>query len=138
MTTAREIMTPLPEYVEATSTVADVAALLAREDIGAVPVCNAAGRLQGLVTDRDIVVQVVAAGDDPAQVRAGDIAGAGEVVTIGADDSIAEAIETMAHYKVRRLPVIDGQDLVGMVSLADIARAAPDEPVGALLEAISS
>lgn len=131
-------MTPLPEYVEASSTVADVAALLAREDIGAVPVCNAAGRLQGLVTDRDIVVKVVAAGDDPEQVRVGDIAGEGEVVTIGADDSISEAIETMAHYKVRRLPVIDGQDLVGMVSLADIARAAPDEPVGALLEAISS
>lgn len=131
-------MTPLPEYVEASSTVADVAALLAREDIGAVPVCNAACRLQGLVTDRDIVVKVVAAGDDPEQVRAGDIAAEGEVVTIGADDSITEAIETMAHYKVRRLPVIDGQDLVGMVSLADIARAAPDEPVGALLEAISS
>lgn len=131
-------MTPLPEYVEASSTVADVAALLAREDIGAVPVCNAAGRLQGLVTDRDIVVKVVAAGDDPEQVRVGDIADQGEVVTIGADDSISEAIETMAHYKVRRLPVIDGHDLVGMVSLADIARAAPDEPVGALLEAISS
>ena len=62
----------------------------------------------------------------------------GEVVTIGADDSIDEALETMIKAGVRRLPVIDGHDLVGMVSQADIARNLPDDRVGDLVHAISS
>jgi CBS domain-containing protein len=61
-----------------------------------------------------------------------------EVVTIGADDSVEEAIRTMKQHAVRRLPVIDGRDLVGMVSQADIARAMPDAKIGDLVDAISS
>ncbi len=62
----------------------------------------------------------------------------GKPVTIGADDSVQEALRTMAEHGVRRLPVIDGHDLVGMVSQADIAKNLPDESVADLLEAISS
>jgi CBS domain-containing protein len=58
-------------------------------------------------------------------------------VTIGADDDVAEILSTMGTHKVRRLPVIDGHRLVGIVALADVARALPDRPVGDLIDAIS-
>lgn len=69
-------------------------------------------------------------------MRAGEL-GDGKPVTIGADDSIEEALETMASHRVRRLPVIDGHELVGIVSQADIARNLPDGKTGDLVEAIS-
>jgi CBS domain-containing protein len=88
------------------------------------------------VTDRDIVVKALAKGRDPAKVTAGEL-GEGKPVTIGADDDAAEVLRTMATHKVRRLPVIDGHRLIGIVALADVARALPDRPVGDLLDAIS-
>ena len=136
--TARDIMTPGAGYVDVDLTVAEAAQRMASDDYGALPVCNTEGRLQGVITDRDIVVKVIAAGIDPTSVTVGQIAGGqGEVVTIGADDSAEEAIRTMKDHGVRRLPVIDGTDLVGMVSQADIARALPDAKVGDLVGAIS-
>jgi CBS domain-containing protein len=62
----------------------------------------------------------------------------GKPVTIGADDSVEEALRTMTQYGVRRLPVIDGHDLVGIVSQADVARNLPEDKLGDLVEAISS
>jgi CBS domain-containing protein len=138
MTTAREIMTPDAEYLDAETTVLDAARRLAETELGAMPVCNGEGRLQGMVTDRDLVVKVLAQGLDPNEVRLSQVADQPEVVTIGADDSAEEAIETMKRHAVRRLPVIDGHDLVGMVSQADIARAMPEVTVGDLVEAISN
>src|SRR5687767_8310171 len=137
MPTAREIMTPGAEFVDIEASVATAAQRMADEDFGALPICNGEGRLQGVITDRDIVVKVIAAGRDPKKTRVIDLAGEGEVVTIGADDSAEEAIRTMKDHGVRRLPVIDGNDLVGMVSQADIARALPDAKVGDLVGAIS-
>jgi CBS domain-containing protein len=90
-----------------------------------------------VLTDRDIVVKALAKGRDPASSRAGEL-GEGKPVTIGADDSIAEALHTMARYKVRRLPVIDGHELVGIIALADVARQLDDDrSKGDLIEAIS-
>jgi CBS domain-containing protein len=83
------------------------------------------------------VVKVLAQGKDPGSTTAGEL-GEGKPVTIGADDSVEEAINTMIEHKVRRLPVIDGHDLVGIVSQADVARHLGDEHVGKLVEAISS
>jgi CBS domain-containing protein len=138
MTTARDIMTPGADSLSADVTVAEAAELLARTDFGAMPVCNLDGHLEGMVTDRDIVVKVIAAGLDPASTKVSDIADQAEVVTIGADDSVDEAIETMKRHKVRRLPVIDGKNLVGMVSQADLATNLPSDKVGKLLEVISA
>ena len=90
-----------------------------------------------MLTDRDIVVRVLANGRDPQEVRASEFR-ATETVTIGADDSIDEILRTMKQYRVRRLPVIDGHRLVGMVSQADVARNIDEEKVGELVEAISS
>jgi len=138
MTKARDIMTPGADSLRADVTVAEAAELLARTDVGAMPVCNIYGHLEGMVTDRDIVVKVIAAGLDPASTKVSDIADQGEVVTIGADDSVDEAIETMKRHKVRRLPVIDGKELVGMVSQADLATNLPSDKVGKLIEVISA
>jgi len=138
MPTSREIMTPDPTFCADDVTVAEVARQMADDGIGAVPVCSTEGRLAGVITDRDLAVQVIAAGLDPQTTRVGELLDGSEVVTIGADDSVEEAIRTMKEHAVRRLPVIDGRRLVGMVSQADIARAMPDAKIGDLVDAISS
>jgi len=105
-------------------------------DVGALPICGEDNRLKGMVTDRDIVVKVLADGGDPNSVTAGSL---GEVkpVTIGADDDINEALETMKKHQVRRLPVIDGHDLVGIISQADIAKSLNEGATGDLVQEIS-
>ncbi|HTU37431.1 MAG TPA: CBS domain-containing protein [Acidimicrobiales bacterium] len=138
MTSARDIMTSGIEYLKTTDTATDAAKRLAVADIGAVPVCQPDGRLVGMVTDRDIVTKVVAAGKDPAGVSLDQLADQGEIVTIGADDSVEETLDVMKRYKVRRLPVIDGAEVVGIVSQADVARQLPERQVGDYLAAISS
>jgi len=135
--TAREIMTGGVECAQAQETVVDAARKMADLNVGALPICGDDNRLKGMITDRDIAVKVVAQGQDPGSVKVIDLADQDEVVTIGADDSIDEALATMAKYQVRRLPVIDGHDLVGMVSQADIARNLDDDKTGDLVEAIS-
>ncbi|MGW8951933.1 CBS domain-containing protein [Streptomyces sp. NPDC055709] len=137
MTIAREIMTPDATCIGAEDSVLDAAKKLTDLGVGALPICGADERLKGMLTDRDIVVKVLGAGKDPAEVKAGDLA-QGEAVTIGADDDAEEILRTMSEHKVRRLPVIDGHTLVGMVSQADVARALPDPKVGDLLEALST
>ncbi|MFK0181640.1 CBS domain-containing protein [Streptomyces xanthochromogenes] len=136
MTKARDIMTPDATCIGAHDTVLEAAQKMAQLKVGSLPICGTDERLRGMLTDRDIVVKVLAVGEDPAQVKAGDLA-QGEVVTIGADDDAAEILRTMGAHQVRRLPVIDGHTLVGIVALADVARALPDAKVGDLLEAIS-
>ena len=137
MTTAREVMTAGTECASVDDTVTDAARKMRDLDVGALPICGDDNRLQGMITDRDIVLNCVAEGMDTTQVKVRDYTG-GEVVTIGADDDIEEALDTMARHGVRRLPVIDGHDLVGMISQADIAKSLPEESAGRLVAAISS
>ncbi|MFJ3966495.1 CBS domain-containing protein [Streptomyces sp. NPDC090036] len=137
MTTAREIMTPDATCVGAQETVLEAAKKMAAHEVGGLPICGEDNKLKGMLTDRDIVVKVLAAGKDPAQTKAGDLA-QGEAITIGADDEAEEILRTMTEHKVRRLPVIDGHTLVGIVAQADVARSLSDPKVGELLEALSS
>jgi CBS domain-containing protein len=135
---ARDIMTPDCTCIGENDTLLDAARRLAELNVGALPICGEDNRLKGMVTDRDIVVKALAKGKDPASTKAGEIgAGDGKTVTIGADDSIEEALRTMSEHQIRRLPVIDGRELVGIVSQADIARNYDEEKVGDLVEAIS-
>ncbi len=136
MTTARDIMTGSPECAQTTDTLVDAAKKMRDLDVGALPICGEDNRLKGMITDRDIVVRCVADGADPNAVKVESFC-EGKPVTIGADDSIEEALSTMTKYDVRRLPVIDGHDLVGMLSQADIATNLPEDQVGRLVEAIS-
>ena len=135
MTTAREIMTGSAECARTTDTLVDAAKKMRELEVGGLPICGEDDRLKGLITDRDIVTQCVAAGKDPSSVKVEEFVA--EAVTIGADDSIEEALRTMTDHGVRRLPVIDGHDLIGIVSQADIAKNLPDDKVADLVEAIS-
>ena len=135
-TVARDIMSGGVECVGEKETLEQAARKLKELDVGSLPICGEDNRLKGMLTDRDIVVKCLAGGGDPRTATAGEF-GQGKPVTIGADDSIEEAIRTMQEHQVRRLPVIDGHDLVGILSQADIARNYPEERVGELVEFIS-
>jgi CBS domain-containing protein len=136
MTTARDIMTDAAECARTEETLADAARKMRDLDVGALPICGEDDQLKGVVTDRDLVVKCLAEGADPTSTRVSELA-EGKPVTIGADDPIDEALRTMIEHGVRRLPVIDGDRLVGMVSQADVARETTPEQAGELVAALS-
>jgi CBS domain-containing protein len=135
--TARDLMTVGVECVGESETIVDAAKKMADLDVGGLPICGEDNRLKGMLTDRDIAVKVLARGKEPDSTTAGEL-GEGKPVTIGADDSVQEALRTMKDHKVRRLPVIDGHDLVGIVSQGDLAVEIDQEDVGELVAAISA
>lgn len=97
------------------------ARLMKRHNLGALPVCDEEGRLRGLVTDRDIVTRCVAMDYDPADTMLREIMTRG-IQTCAADAEVEQAMELMRREQVRRVPVTEDGKLVGMVSLADLAR----------------
>ncbi|WP_173923360.1 CBS domain-containing protein [Agromyces sp. Marseille-P2726] len=136
MTVARDLMTPDPTCVIENQTLVEAARMLRDHDVGSLPICSKDKRLRGMLTDRDIVVKCIASGGDPNTVTAGSLADGGPI-TIGADDDIREALEMMQQYQVRRLPVVDGHDLVGILSQADVARALSADEIGHTVAEIS-
>lgn len=137
-TKARDIMTTDVESIAEDTTALDAAQKMKELDVGALPICGADDRLKGMITDRDIVVGVLAEGKDPASTEVGEIAeGDSRTVTIGADDSVDEALETMKRFQVRRLPVIDGDRMVGIIAQADVARETDDAATGDTVQKIS-
>jgi len=133
--TAREIMTGGVDCIGENETVTEAARKMAQLGVGALPICGEDDRLKGMLTDRDIVVKVIAEGKDPNSCRAGELA-QGKPVTIGADDSLEELVRTMAQHEVKRVPVIDGHRLVGVVSESDVAGSAPPELVVKLVKGV--
>ena len=131
----RDVMTTEVKACEPTATVVDAAKIMAQEDVGPVPIVEE-GRLTGIVTDRDIVVNVVAKGGDPKTTTIGDIASR-NLVTISPDDNLDDALGMMAAHQVRRLPVVEGDRLVGIVAQADIALVGRDKKTGQVVEEIS-
>ena len=117
----RDIMTNQVITVGQDEPVAAAVRLLRRNNLGALPVCDAAGRLRGMVTDRDILLRCVAQGTDIGDVKISEIMSRG-IVTAAPDDSVGRAAEIMAKDRVRRLPVTAGGRVVGMLSLCDMAR----------------
>ncbi|MGW5969628.1 CBS domain-containing protein [Streptomyces sp. NPDC055186] len=136
MATAQEIVTEGVERTGADGPVLLAARKVTERGVGALPTYGTDDKLKGVLTDRDIVVKVLGAGQDPASITAGEPA-QGEAATIGADEA-AEIMRTMAAHRARRLPVIDGHRLVGMAAQADVARALPGPQVGDLLQALST
>ena len=116
----RDVMTADPVRIDASETAAAAARLLSRHNIGILPVCKNE-TLIGVVTDRDIVLRCVAAGLSPDSTGVSR-AMTQRVVTVCADDDLRLVSEKMAKEQVRRLPVVQGRKLVGMVSLGDLAR----------------
>lgn len=134
MAQIRDIMTSSPTTVETSTTVAEAAKIMASEDIGPLPVVDG-GRLVGIVTDRDLVVRVLAEDRDPNSTNVGDVASS-ELVTVAPDTALDEALRKMASAQVRRLPVVEGDRVVGIVAQADVARQTPQE-TGDVVEEIS-
>lgn len=136
VTTAREIMTESPECVSSDDSLSLASEQMKRLGVGALPICGPDRKVKGVLTDRDIIVRGLGAGKDPERTNSGSF-NDGEAVTIGADDSIDELLNVMIDNQVKRLPVIDGQKLVGIVSISDVARALPNPDTGQLIEALS-
>jgi len=134
-TRIKEVMTRDVRACEPNATVADAAKVMAQEDVGPVPIVED-GRLVGIVTDRDIVVRVVAQGRDPNATTVREIAST-ELVTVSPDDALDDALNRLAERQVRRLPVVEGDRLVGIVAQADIARLGEDKKTGEVVEEIS-
>jgi CBS domain-containing protein len=118
--TIDEMMTTDLRTVPEQATIEDAARIMRDADIGDVIVLNDDGRVTGIVTDRDLVVRVMADGVDPAEVRVVSIINQG-VVSIAPDESVETALDLMRDHKIRRLPVIENQRLVGVVTLGDLA-----------------
>ncbi|MFD7324139.1 CBS domain-containing protein [Streptomyces sp. NPDC059875] len=137
MTTARDLMTADASCVRASETIVDAARKMADLDVGALPICGPDERLHGMLTDRDIVVKVIAKGKDPAACTAGDVA-QDSIITVGVDDTAEQVLRVMSENKIRRVPVIDGHVLVGIISQADVARTLSDPQVGEFVETVST
>ena len=109
-----------------------------RLDIGAMPICGEDDRLRGMITDRDIVVKVLAQGKNPATTMAGELAQE-RLIFIRADAPMDQALSLMQDHKVRRLPVLDeNKRLCGMITEADVATHLPQERIGEMVGAIAA
>lgn len=138
MTTAREVMHTGCECLGANETLTNAARRMAEMDVGALPVCGEDDRLKGIITDRDIVVKAIAAGRDPSRITAGELVEGTHVWWVDANTDIDDVLHEMAEHKIRRLPVLENKNLVGIISQADLAAKLPEDKVGELVEAIST
>jgi len=128
MAKAREMMHKGAECIGEKETLAQAARRMRDLNIGSMPICGEDQRLQGIITDRDIVVRCVAEGRDPASVTARELA-EGTPVWVDAGADHKEVVRLLTQHKIRRLPVIDDHRLVGMISEADVARHLPEKEV---------
>src|SRR5947209_10068001 len=117
--TIREVMTKNPVTLNATESCVDAARQMLDRDIGAVIVLKGGG-ICGVVTDRDIVIRVVAEGRNPADTPIGD-ACSSELISVQPDDPVKKAVDLMMQHAVRRLPVVEHDRAVGIVSIGDLA-----------------
>jgi len=135
-TKVREVMTDSPRCITPETLVSEAARLMKSEDVGSLPILEGE-RLTGIVTDRDIVLQAVAEEKDPRGMPVREVASR-DLVTVGQDEDLSEALKRMASHQIRRIPVVDEDDrLVGIVTQADVAREAKDKDSGQMLQDIS-
>src|SRR2546428_12254166 len=128
----RDAMSGTVRTASLSQTLHQVARVMKDEDVGSLPVVED-GSLVGVVTDRDIVVRAVAEGRDPDTVTVGEVLSR-DPVTIEPDQTLDQALQLMAQHQVRRLPVVDGGELVGVVAQADVAQKASEKETGELVE----
>ena len=117
--TIRDVMSPIPQGLTVDAMVSDAAELMRREDIGDVIVLEE-DRLYGMLTDRDIVVRVIAEGRDPSLTRVGDVC-TRELTTVAPEGSVGQALRLMRAQAIRRLPVVEDDEVVGILTLGDVA-----------------
>jgi CBS domain-containing protein len=135
VTTARDIMHKGAECIGENDTLAMAAQKMRDLDVGSLPICGDDQRLRGIITDRDIVVKCVAEGGDCNEVRAGDLA-QGTPVWVDATADLGDVLQRMEQNRIKRLPVIEDHQLVGMISEADLARNIPDSELADFVEKV--
>jgi CBS domain-containing protein len=134
---ARDIMTPDPACCSPTTTLDEVAKLMAHNDCGEIPVVGPSDQIVGVVTDRDIVCRVVAEGKNPTAYTA-ESCMSGSVVTVRADMPLEQVVNTMEEHQIRRVPVVDENDsCIGIISQADVSRTARSREVADLVREVS-
>jgi CBS domain-containing protein len=132
----QDVMTRDPRTATTSMSLKDAAQIMKTEDAGALPVVED-GRLVGIVTDRDIVVRAVAEGVDPRTLTVGDIASR-PVIALTPSQDLEDALAMMAQHQVRRLPVVEWDDMVvGIIAQADVALNVKEKRAGETLEEIS-
>ena len=131
----RDAMTANPRTATPAQSLAEAAQIMQSEDVGSVPVVED-GRLVGVLTDRDIAIRAVAEGVDVKTLNVGDVASR-EPVTVEPGQDLDEALALMARHQVRRLPVVDDGQLVGILAQADVAIEVKEKKAGEVLEEIS-
>lgn len=135
---ARDVMTPNPKTVMETASLEEVARVMKESDTGVVPVCDNSKKVIGLVTDRDIVVRVIAEGKNVTQERVSTVM-TKSVRTVREDDPVDTVFNIMSNEQVRRVPVVNERDeIVGIIAQADLAtKTNKDRKVGQTVEEIS-
>ncbi len=133
----RDIMSERVITIGQQEPVISAARLFKRYNLGALPVTDGEGRLRGMLTDRDIVIRCVASGLDPGSTEIREVMSRG-VVTAAPGDEVSRAASSMGSGQVRRLPVVDGGRLIGMLSLCDMARSCDMEAAAALADISSN
>jgi len=131
----RDIMTTAVETATPETNLQDIATMMKNEDVGSIPILDG-DELLGIITDRDIVVRCVAAGKDPSDLEAGQILSE-DLQTVDPDDDVEDAARMMSERQIRRLPVCEDGNLVGMLSIGDIAVKESEDTAGDALEDIS-
>ncbi len=116
----RDVMTTNPQTLPESTTVREAAETMRANDIGDVVIVDDDGKLSGILTDRDIVVRVVAEARDPRTTRIGDIASR-ELTAVSPDDPVERAVQLMREHAIRRLPAVERNKVVGIVSIGDLA-----------------
>ncbi|MCH7231917.1 CBS domain-containing protein [Glycomyces sp. L485] len=137
MATARDIMHPSAYCIQTHDTAANAARMMAEHDIGALPICDAEDRIKGLVTDRDLAIQVMAAGYDPETYEIGDLPQQHALVTADVAEDADLTLAKMSEQQVRRIPVVEDGRVVGIIAQADVARSLPEPVVGQVVSAVS-
>lgn len=132
--TVRDVMTADPLVLQKNSTVTEAALAMKGQDIGDVLVMDGEN-LFGILTDRDITVRCVAESKDPQATQLGDIAST-DLVTCEPDQDVQQAVKAVSNEAIRRLPVVENGDPVGILSLGDLAKKRdPDSALADVSEA---
>jgi CBS domain-containing protein len=134
---ARDVMTPDPACCTPNTTLDEVAKMMAQNDCGEIPVVDPSDQIIGVVTDRDIVCRVVAAGKNPMAYTA-ETCMSGPVVTVRADAPLDDVVATMERHQIRRVPVVDERDsCIGIISQADVSWTGAPREVAKLVREVS-
>ncbi|MCW2913980.1 MAG: hypothetical protein JWN52_2048 [Actinomycetia bacterium] len=135
MTTAREIMHQGAKCVGEDESLLKAAQMMRDLEVGSLPICGNDNRLKGIITDRDLVIKCIAQGRDPASVRAGDFAQGG-LYWVDASEDADAVVRTMEEHRIRRVPVLENNQLVGMISEADLAQHLPEDKLAHFVESV--